>query len=83
MIDRGLSLGQEHDRGGDLQARKGAACRYAKRYAIQYNFTIKTFRHKGLQVFFERGSKAGIQPHLRLGSDGNWLGLTWPTRRQI
>jgi proteic killer suppression protein len=24
---------------------------------------IKTFRHKGLQTFFETGSKAGIQPH--------------------
>ena len=24
---------------------------------------IKTFRHKGLQAFFENGSKAGIQPH--------------------
>ena len=24
---------------------------------------IKTFRHKGLQAFYERGSKAGIQPH--------------------
>lgn len=24
---------------------------------------IKTFRHKGLQAFFEMGSKAGIQPH--------------------
>lgn len=24
---------------------------------------IKTFRHKGLQEFFETGSKAGIQPH--------------------
>ena len=23
---------------------------------------IKTFRHKGLQAFFEKGSKAGIQP---------------------
>lgn len=23
---------------------------------------IKTFRHKGLQAFFERGSKSGIQP---------------------
>jgi len=23
---------------------------------------IKTFRHKGLKVFFETGSKAGIQP---------------------
>ena len=23
---------------------------------------IKTFRHKGLQVFFETGSKAGINP---------------------
>lgn len=24
---------------------------------------IKTFKHKGLKVFFETGSKAGIQPH--------------------
>lgn len=24
---------------------------------------IKTFRHKGLEAFFESGSKAGIQPH--------------------
>lgn len=24
---------------------------------------IKSFNHKGLQSFFERGSKAGIQPH--------------------
>ena len=24
---------------------------------------IKSFRHKGLQAFFERGSKAGIQTH--------------------
>lgn len=24
---------------------------------------IKSFRHKGLQKFFEKGSKAGIQPH--------------------
>jgi proteic killer suppression protein len=24
---------------------------------------IKTFLHKGLQAFFETGSKAGIQPH--------------------
>lgn len=24
---------------------------------------IKTFRHKGLQAFFETGSRAGIQPH--------------------
>lgn len=23
---------------------------------------IKTFRHKGLQIFFETGSKSGIQP---------------------
>lgn len=23
---------------------------------------IKSFRHKGLQAFFEKGSKAGIQP---------------------
>ncbi|MDP2751174.1 MAG: type II toxin-antitoxin system RelE/ParE family toxin [Rhodocyclaceae bacterium] len=24
---------------------------------------IKTFRHKGLQIFFETSSKVGIQPH--------------------
>ncbi|MCK2127343.1 type II toxin-antitoxin system RelE/ParE family toxin [Thauera aromatica] len=24
---------------------------------------IKTFRHKGIEVFFRTGSKAGIQPH--------------------
>lgn len=24
---------------------------------------IKTFRHKGLQIFYETGSKAGIQSH--------------------
>lgn len=24
---------------------------------------IKTFRHKGLEEFFEKGSKAGIRPH--------------------
>jgi len=24
---------------------------------------IKSFEHKGLQVFFETGSRAGIQPH--------------------
>lgn len=26
-------------------------------------FMIKTFRHKGLERFFMKGSKAGIQPH--------------------
>ncbi|MBK6631290.1 MAG: type II toxin-antitoxin system RelE/ParE family toxin [Betaproteobacteria bacterium] len=24
---------------------------------------IKSFRHKGLEIFFRKGSKAGIQPH--------------------
>jgi proteic killer suppression protein len=24
---------------------------------------IKSFKHKGIKVFFETGSKAGIQPH--------------------
>jgi proteic killer suppression protein len=24
---------------------------------------IKNFRHRGLQTFFEQGSKAGIEPH--------------------
>lgn len=33
-------------------------------YLTRYNrHMIKTFRHKGLQLFFETGSKAGIQPH--------------------
>ena len=30
---------------------------------MQCHGMIKTFRHKGLQAFFETGSKAGIQPH--------------------
>lgn len=35
----------------------------ATRNVTRYNQTvIESFRHKGLQVFFERGSKAGIQP---------------------
>lgn len=40
-----------------------------KRYAIQFYGMIKSIRHKGLQSFFETGSKAGIQPHhaARLG----------------
>lgn len=33
----------------------------AYRYAIQSGCVIKSFRHKGLQAFFESGSKAGIQ----------------------
>ena len=31
------------------------------RYALQYAEMIKSFRHKGLQRFFETGSKSGIQ----------------------
>lgn len=31
------------------------------RHAIQYA-VIRSFRHRGLQRFFETGSKAGIQP---------------------
>ena len=31
------------------------------RYALQLPKMIKSFRHKGLQRFFETGSKAGIQ----------------------
>ena len=35
----------------------------ADRVPIIYNdHMIKSFRHKGLQAFFENGSKAGIQP---------------------
>ena len=30
---------------------------------IRYTLMIKSFEHKGLQAFFETGSKAGIQPH--------------------
>ena len=30
---------------------------------MRYNYAvIKSFRHKGLQAFFEQGTKAGIQP---------------------
>lgn len=31
------------------------------RYTLQSQFMIKSFRHKGLQRFFETGSKSGIQ----------------------
>ncbi len=31
------------------------------RYAIHL-FTLRSFRHKGLERFFQTGSKAGIQP---------------------
>lgn len=31
------------------------------RWTIHFRM-IKTFRHRGLQRFFEKGSKAGIQP---------------------
>jgi hypothetical protein len=44
---------------------------------------IKTFRHKGLQAFFETGSKAGSSHTMRLGSNDSWLGLSWPKRRRI
>ncbi len=40
------------------------------RNATLYNYSmIKSFRHKGVEDFFRRGSKAGIQPHhaTRLG----------------
>jgi toxin HigB-1 len=40
------------------------ALQIEKRNATLYNKAmIKTFRHKGLQAFFETSSKAGIQPH--------------------
>lgn len=31
------------------------------RYALHWQGMIKSFKHKGLQRFFEQGSKAGIQ----------------------
>ena len=35
----------------------------AFRNASRYTYAvIKSFQHKGLQAFFERGNKAGIQP---------------------
>lgn len=38
--------------------------RIAQRNPLSYaTHMIRHFRHKGLQAFFERGSKAGIQPH--------------------
>jgi len=54
---------------------------------------IKTFRHKGVQTFFETGSKAGIQPahaaklarqlrqlnDARVASDMNMPGWRWHT----
>jgi proteic killer suppression protein len=48
---------------------------------------IKTFRHKGVQTFFETGSKAGIQPShapklkrqlRRLDESGNASGMNVP-----
>jgi hypothetical protein len=56
------------------------------RYAIQW-MVIKTFRHKGLQAFFERGTKAGVQaahaPKLarllaRLNESSNPEGMNLP-----
>jgi proteic killer suppression protein len=55
------------------------------RYTISSN-VIKSFRHKGLQAFFETGSKAGIQPHhaaklrrqllrLDIAKDASYMGL--------
>ena len=38
---------------------------------------IKTFRHKGLEIFFRKGSKAGIQPHHARKLNlmlSNWIG---------
>ncbi len=32
------------------------------RYRIHYSCMIKTFAHKGLKDFYEKGSKKGIQP---------------------
>ena len=32
--------------------------------ALRYTyFMIKSFRHRGIEAFFKKGSKAGIQPH--------------------
>lgn len=36
--------------------------RYPIRYTLHYVKVIKSFAHKGLQRFFQTGSKAGIQP---------------------
>lgn len=45
-------------------ARRQIADRLARCNVTLYTCAvIKIFRHKGLQTFFETGSKAGIQPH--------------------
>lgn len=47
---------------------------------------IKSFQHKGLKLFFETGSKAGIQPHhaaklarqlarLNMAKDSNYMNV--------
>lgn len=46
--------------GRSLSTTGGLAYCIARRYAA---WVIKSFRHKGLQAFFEKGSKAGTQPH--------------------
>jgi len=34
-----------------------------RRLTLYTIFVIKSFRHKGLEDFFHRGTKSGIQPH--------------------
>ena len=42
-----------------------------KRHMTDYAYLmIRSFRHKGLQAFFQNGSKAGIQPLIPPASNG-------------
>lgn len=48
---------------GRDQARHLESHPHVKRVVTRYSgVVIRSFQHKGLQAFFERGSKAGIQP---------------------
>lgn len=49
---------------GGSFTRKDALGRIDERSHMRYNATmIRTFRHTGLEAFFLKGSKGGIQPH--------------------
>lgn len=45
-----------------IVAKQGSIRSLLSSVALNDTAVIKSFRHKGLQLFFETGSKAGIQP---------------------
>lgn len=68
-----MNLGLRHSQAGKcwiarrylnpISPRLRCSPRIATCNATQYNLSvIKSFQHKGLRAFFERGTKAGIQP---------------------